>query len=520
MTNEDLKALLDAAETVQNEGKYDEAEQLAIKALALLTSSGEDRDTFVKRVTLEEMKPEEILWITGEIGTQANDAKHRARIFRILGNVARLRGNYFAALDHYTAALALDEAINNREGIAKVMTDFGLVYQNLSDYTQALEYYQKALAIFKESGNNIGIANNLGNIGGVYQSMSDHTNALEYYKLALKIFEESGSKMGIARNFTNIGIVSHNLADYAQALEYYQKALAIYEEFGRKDGIAICLGNIGTAYVELSDYTKALEYYNIALAINEELGSKEGVAINLGNLGANYANPKFDGYNAAKAEEHLLEAITIDQEIGVKRHLYVLHQFLAALYRNEKRWEEADKNFQIYHDMEKEVQSEEAKKQVRLMEQRRQAEEQAKQIAIVKARHEATEQLLHNVLPPKIAHKILDGSKLIAEKLSGVSVLFADIVDFTKLSQRISPEELVEGLDGIFSEFDTLTCREAWFGENKDYRGRLYGGSRRSRTSRRPRRSNGGDGSRNDSINEEIQGYHYRRGNSIKNRYP
>ena len=51
---------------------------------------------------------------------------------------------------------------------------------------------------------------------------------------------------------------------------------------------------------------------------------------------------------------------------------------------------------------------------------------------------------------------MLSGSKLIAEKLSNVSVLFADIVDFTKLSQRETPEELVEGLDRIFTEFDTL----------------------------------------------------------------
>jgi class 3 adenylate cyclase len=51
---------------------------------------------------------------------------------------------------------------------------------------------------------------------------------------------------------------------------------------------------------------------------------------------------------------------------------------------------------------------------------------------------------------------MLDGTKLIAEKLPSVSVLFADIVGFTKLSQRITPEQLVEGLDKIFSAFDTL----------------------------------------------------------------
>jgi class 3 adenylate cyclase len=90
------------------------------------------------------------------------------------------------------------------------------------------------------------------------------------------------------------------------------------------------------------------------------------------------------------------------------------------------------------------------------MEQRRQTAENEKRAAVSQAKHQATEELLHNVLPPGIAGKMLDGTTLIAEKLSDVSVLFADIVNFTKLSQSISPEELVEGLDRIFSEFDAL----------------------------------------------------------------
>ncbi|MFZ1572295.1 MAG: adenylate/guanylate cyclase domain-containing protein, partial [Candidatus Kapaibacterium sp.] len=61
-----------------------------------------------------------------------------------------------------------------------------------------------------------------------------------------------------------------------------------------------------------------------------------------------------------------------------------------------------------------------------------------------------------NVLPISIANRIINGENLIAEKLSNVSVLFADIVNFTKLSQSISPEQLVDGLDRIFTAFDLL----------------------------------------------------------------
>ena len=53
--------------------------------------------------------------------------------------------------------------------------------------------------------------------------------------------------------------------------------------------------------------------------------------------------------------------------------------------------------------------------------------------------------------------KLKVSSSSIAEKYEDVTVLFADIVGFTKLSESRQPEEIVELLDEIFSKFDILT---------------------------------------------------------------
>ncbi|MCP5496152.1 MAG: adenylate/guanylate cyclase domain-containing protein [Leptospiraceae bacterium] len=75
---------------------------------------------------------------------------------------------------------------------------------------------------------------------------------------------------------------------------------------------------------------------------------------------------------------------------------------------------------------------------------------------IEKERHKS-EGLLLNVLPAPIVTRLKNGEKQIADKIENVSVLFADIVNFTELSTRIPPEGLVALLNTIFSEFDTLT---------------------------------------------------------------
>jgi class 3 adenylate cyclase len=69
------------------------------------------------------------------------------------------------------------------------------------------------------------------------------------------------------------------------------------------------------------------------------------------------------------------------------------------------------------------------------------------------------EQLLLNVLPAPIATELKRHPGIIAQRFDDVSVLFADIVGFTPLSARLSPAELVEMLNRLFSTFDELADR-------------------------------------------------------------
>ncbi len=68
-----------------------------------------------------------------------------------------------------------------------------------------------------------------------------------------------------------------------------------------------------------------------------------------------------------------------------------------------------------------------------------------------------TERLLHNILPARIAERLKKAQSAIAESFDDVTVMFADIVDFTEISARRSPTELVELLNLIFSKFDQLS---------------------------------------------------------------
>jgi len=67
--------------------------------------------------------------------------------------------------------------------------------------------------------------------------------------------------------------------------------------------------------------------------------------------------------------------------------------------------------------------------------------------------------LLLNVLPSKIAEKLKRQQGIIAERFEDVSVLFTDVVGFTPLAAKLSPTDLVEVLNRLFSAFDEICDR-------------------------------------------------------------
>lgn len=67
-----------------------------------------------------------------------------------------------------------------------------------------------------------------------------------------------------------------------------------------------------------------------------------------------------------------------------------------------------------------------------------------------------SEELLLNILPAPVAERLKRDPATIAESYGEVTVVFADIVDFTPLCARLSAERVVELLNGVFTMFDRL----------------------------------------------------------------
>jgi PAS domain S-box-containing protein len=83
---------------------------------------------------------------------------------------------------------------------------------------------------------------------------------------------------------------------------------------------------------------------------------------------------------------------------------------------------------------------------------------QAAEQALIRLREEQAraEALLLNVLPRSVADRLQAGEHTIADRHPDVTVLFADLVNFTEIASAMDPIHVVEWLNAIFSGFDFL----------------------------------------------------------------
>ena len=74
--------------------------------------------------------------------------------------------------------------------------------------------------------------------------------------------------------------------------------------------------------------------------------------------------------------------------------------------------------------------------------------------AELQAQTEKTEKLMLNILPKSIADRLKVGEEKISDSHTDATILFSDLVGFTKMSAGKSAEELVFLLNDLFTRFD------------------------------------------------------------------
>jgi adenylate cyclase len=415
----------------------------------------------------------------------AKEIGDSSRVAKLLGNIGVIyyeQGYYSKALDVYIKSLKIREKINDKQGIAYVLGNIGLIYEALKNDTMSLEYYGKSLKIKQEIGDKRGISITYSNIGEIYKTKEDYTKALEYYQYALAISTEVDYKKVIASSFSNIGDVYKLLGNYIKASEYYSKTTSIYQEIGDKQGISLSYNNMGDIFRRGGKNENALLYFNKSLEIAKEIGSLEMIRENYQMIAMTYESKK--EYSQAYKFQQLF--------VGINDSIYNVESIQMIADMKTKYETEAKENEITLLNKESEVQdlkysrgkilmfsiigalflfilfglltfrayrfNKKAKiaLQVTNKEILLQKEQITKSSIELQKEKEKSDNLLLNILPYETAEELKTNGYASVRHYKNVSVLFTDIVGFTRITENLTPVELIGDLNMFFMRFDEI----------------------------------------------------------------
>ena len=77
----------------------------------------------------------------------------------------------------------------------------------------------------------------------------------------------------------------------------------------------------------------------------------------------------------------------------------------------------------------------------------------------LQAERKKSDSLMEKILPKNIADEIKKNGKVEPKYFDEVSIMFCDLVGFTKLTETLPPKTLVELLDQIFCKFDSIASK-------------------------------------------------------------
>jgi len=252
-----------------------------------------------------------------------------AKSCSILGSINCQDGNYAEAMSYSRKSMEIYKELEDKNGIASVLSVMARVYWSQGMIDKALEHYHESLRGKQESGaDKDEIALCYLNIGACYSSLFRLDPALSSYEYALKILKESGDRKKLAYIYNNLGSLYGRKEELDTAREYFLKALEIREDLEDKSGIASTLSNLGSLQEDLGNDESAMDFFSRSLQLFEEIGNRRSVAYTYGCIGGVYTRlGRLD-----EAEEVLGRGLSITRELKLKDWEILCLEKITKLY--------------------------------------------------------------------------------------------------------------------------------------------------------------------------------------------
>jgi len=444
----------------QNQKKADSLESIYLSR----NYTKQDRLIILKDLAKYHINPQKKLTYSKELirlSQELDSINYLYDGLMLKGDALRNKGDHYLALENHFQAERIAKKKNSDLKLGQSYIAIADVYSDLEEYDNSVRYYNEAIDLLRKENDSSAIATALYNGGDGYVNMKKYDSALIYFNESSIIFKKIDYLMGTAYNLGSIGMVYKEKGNYELAKDNLKRSIAILENLKAYPAISEYLITMSDIYADQNDFITAISYAHRSLDLAERYRLKKLISESNSSLSKLYEKEGdmasslkyFKNYMAYRDSVKNLE--TVEQMASIR-----------ADYEIKKKEDEI-----LVFKKEEEIANLKAKRQkimniafssaaililLLAISYYRRYKYSKKTRIIIEEEKNRSQNLLLNILPKKTAQELIHKGKVQSKKYNSVSVMFTDFKNFTKYSENLSPEVLVETVGFYFSKFDEI----------------------------------------------------------------
>jgi adenylate cyclase len=392
-----------------------------------------------------------------------------------------------------TMAIDLARKLKYPDGLAEALYNQGRYYISTThNYALATPSFLESLSLFKVLNDKKGIAK-------CYLQLGLISYILQYYEDAIKNFEISLAYSDIPTAKYLLALSYSELDKFSQARRFFTLAIKDYQKSNDQFRLNECYMYLGRLFLKMNNIDSAFYYLNTTIdrlkAKNDttHLGRPyafiSGVYLKINDLpnAIYYAEASYKMAAATPDEISLIEATGILSKVyALKGDYKKAYFYLDLLNKTENAYckgstKQKVADMQSMYDFKKKLYDQRIILQNELEDKRVNQRDQRtvfvigslilmilagglwsrlryirKTTTIIKNEKDRSDSLLLNILPYNVAEELKSKGSTEAKLFNEVSVIFTDFIDFTKMSENMTPGELVKDIHECFSAFDLI----------------------------------------------------------------
>jgi tetratricopeptide (TPR) repeat protein len=145
--------------------------------------------------------------------------------------------SYNEAESFFNASKTLYQQAANKQGLAIVTNNLGIVSMYRGDYERARVLHEENLVLSRQGENPVEIASALGNLGDVLRYLQAHEQAQSVLAESLSLLRQINNKQALATTLYSLGRLAIDTNDLAAAAGCFKECLALYRE--TQDPVAV-----------------------------------------------------------------------------------------------------------------------------------------------------------------------------------------------------------------------------------------------------------------------------------------